>query len=120
MPAKSPFPDRREVLAATAAVAASSLSPRQRTQRPQATKSARSRLMSRKTSASSCAGASWRPAGLSGKRSRITHKACRLRAYHKLILLQPNKGGPLRPGNSRNSSQKRFARASDHCAHKGG
>jgi hypothetical protein len=93
MPAKSPFPDRREVLAATAAVAASSLSPRQRTQRPQATKSARSRLMSRKTSASSCAGTSWLPAGLSGKRSRITHKACRLRAYHKLILLQPNKGG---------------------------
>ena len=40
------------------------------------------------------------------------------RAYPKLIYYNNSstKAGILRPGNSRNSFQKRFARASDHCA----
>jgi hypothetical protein len=32
------------------------------------------------------------------------------------ITTSSTKAGTLRPGNSRNSFQKRFARASDHCA----
>ncbi len=39
------------------------------------------------------------------------------RAYPKLIHYNKlDKGGTLRPGNSRNSFPKRFARASDHSA----
>jgi len=41
------------------------------------------------------------------------------RAYDKLIYYnQVDKGGTMRPGNSRNSFQKRFARASDRCGHR--
>jgi len=43
------------------------------------------------------------------------------RAYPKLIHYNKvAKGGHFAPGNSRYSFQKRFARASDHCASSGG
>ena len=35
------------------------------------------------------------------------------------ITTSSTKAGTLRPGNSRNSFQKRFVRASDHCANSG-
>ena len=42
------------------------------------------------------------------------------RAYPKLIHYNKlDKGGHFRPGNSPNSFQKRFARASDHCGNRG-
>ena len=42
------------------------------------------------------------------------------RAYHKLIYYKKvEKAGTMRPGNSRKSSQKRFARGFDHCANSG-
>src|SRR6266851_2651610 len=43
------------------------------------------------------------------------------KAYPKLIHYNRlPKAGTLRPGNSRNSFQKRFARASHHCGNSGG
>jgi hypothetical protein len=40
------------------------------------------------------------------------------RAYHKLIYFNElDKADTMRPGNSRSSFRKKFARASDHCGH---